>query len=254
MMIRSLILVVTVALASACVTEGPRPIEPASDEDAAQANLNLGVGYLQQGRADAAVDALERALELNPRLVDAHSTVALAYDELGDTEEAESHHRRAIQIDPNNPDVENRYAVFLCRHARWTDAERYFDKAINNPRYTNRTLALVNAGTCARSANDLDAAEENFRAALEDDPANVGALEGMVDLSIRTGNYLQGRAFVQRLFAATRPQPAHLLMCYVVESELGDARAANDCATDLRTRFPDAPEIGRLTELQDDGG
>ena len=60
---------------AACVTEGPARVEPASDEEAAQANLNLGVGYLQQGRPDAAVDALSRALELDPRIVDGKSLV-----------------------------------------------------------------------------------------------------------------------------------------------------------------------------------
>lgn len=250
MTIRSVWSVLVILCLAGCVTEGPPRVEPASDEEAAQANLNLGVGYLQQGRPDAAVDALERALELDPRLVDAHSTIALAYDQLDDAEQAEAHHRRATQMDPRNPDVQNRYAVFLCRQGRWSDAEDYFERAIENPRYASRDMAMLNAATCARSANDFAEAERFFRSVLDGDPVNVPALEGMVDLSVRTGNYLQGRAFVQRLFAATQPAPAHLLLCYVIESELGDERAADDCATDLRTRYPDAPEVARLVELE----
>jgi type IV pilus assembly protein PilF len=251
---RSWIATVAVVLLAGCVTEGPRPTEPASDDEAAMANLNLGVGYLQQGRPDAAVDALERALSLNPRLVDAHSTIALAYDQLDDPEQAETHHRRATQLDPDDPDAQNRYAVFLCRYNRWSDAERYFERAIDSPRYPNRQLAMLNAATCARSANALETAERYLRMVLDEEPDNVAALEGMVDLSIRGGDYLQARAFVQRLLSATRPEASHLLYCFVVEDQLGDDSAASACATDLRTRFPDSSEVRRLTELQRDGG
>lgn len=238
---------------SACVTEGGPVNEPASDAEAAQANVNLGVGYLTQGRPDAAVDALERALDLDPRSVDAHSTLAVAYDLLENPELAEQHHRRATQLDANDGDAQYRYAVFLCRGNRWGEAERHLQRAIANPRETPVAELMTSAGTCARSANDLESAERYFRDALAMDPSNAAALEGMVDLSIRTENYLQGRAFIQRLFAATKPQAAHLLYCYVIEEQLGDSRAAGDCAVQLRTSYPDAPEVGRLAALESDG-
>ena len=250
MTFRPILVATSMICLAACVTEGGPRVEPASDTEAAQANLNLGVGYLQQGRPDAAVDALQRALSLNPRLVDAHSTLAVAYDQLEEFELAETHHERATRMAPDNADAQNRYAVFLCRQGRWTDAEEHFQRAIDDRRYVNRNMTMLNAATCARSAEALEASERYFRGVLEDEPANIAALEGMVDLSIRSENFLQGRAFMQRLFASTQPSAAHLLFCYVIESQLGDSRAAGTCAADLRTRFPDAPEVRRLNDLE----
>ena len=60
-----------------CVTEnssGPTP----SQNDAAVANMNLGAGYLRQGNTTLAIDRLQRALVQDPRLVEAHTTIALA--------------------------------------------------------------------------------------------------------------------------------------------------------------------------------
>ena len=74
----------------------------ASDDEAAIANMNLGAGYLRQGNADLAIERLQRALAQNPRLVEAHSTIALAYDQIGSLEEAETHYQRATQLDPEN--------------------------------------------------------------------------------------------------------------------------------------------------------
>jgi type IV pilus assembly protein PilF len=246
--------IVAVTMLNGCVTTGDVQPRRASDQEAGQANLDLGVGYLSQGRADAAIDPLLRAIDLNPRLVDAHSTLALAYDQIENFEQAEFHHLRATQLEPGNHDSQNRYAVFLCRQNRWPDAEPYFARAIRNSDNAAPEMAMLNASVCARSADDFGGAESYLRSVLELDSGNVAALEGMIDISIRTENHLQGRAFLQRLFAATNPASSHLLFCYVIEAELGDTAAAGDCAARLRTEYPRAPEIRQLRELQRNGG
>src|SRR5690606_35890592 len=86
-----LALVAACVLLSAC---GANRV--ASPNVAAQANLNLGIGYLRQGRPDLAVENLQRALRIDPRLAAAHSALALAYDQLGNVDEAEEHHARAV--------------------------------------------------------------------------------------------------------------------------------------------------------------
>jgi type IV pilus assembly protein PilF len=240
-------------LSAACVTTTNGP-EPASAEEAAVANMNLGIGYLRQGRPEIAVDALERAISLNPRLAPAHSALAIAYDQLSEPEEAEEHHRRATQLAPDNSDVQNSYAVFLCRHDRWADAELYFERALSNPRYATPTVARVNAGNCAREADDLAKAEDNYRAALTLDPRNADALDGMIELSVLQENYLQARAFIQRSFAAHKATARELALCYYAEQQLDDRDAADECLRELRASYPDSPELGRILGSERDAG
>jgi type IV pilus assembly protein PilF len=244
------VVVVWLGLLAACTTTGGGP--EISDEQAATANMNLGAGYLRQERPDAAVDALERAVRLDPRLSEAHSLLAMAYDQLDEPELAEEQHRRATQLDPANPEAQNRYAVFLCRHDRWEDARRYFDRAGDDPRYELRDMALTNAGICARQANDLTNAEAYFRRALEVNPVNKEALSRMVELSYQTENYLQSRAFLQRLSSVESLDARKLLLCYLIEHELGDSRAAENCANELSRQFPSSPELRQLQELVGD--
>jgi type IV pilus assembly protein PilF len=250
---RLVILIAMAAAVSACVTATTEP-RPSSDEEAAIANLNLGVGYLRQGRPDAAVEALERAADLNPRNADAHSALALAYDQLREPERAEDHHRRATQLDVNNAAAQNSYAVFLCRQNRWTEAERFFQRAAENPRYATPAAALTNAGNCARDSNDIEKAEQNYRAALAIDPAFADALNGMVELSVQNENYLQARAFIQRLFTASMPTARQLWLCVFVERQLGDLAAAENCAQQLRANFPNSSEFAALRELERNAG
>jgi type IV pilus assembly protein PilF len=238
---------VAVALSACVSSSGSRAL---SDEEAAVANMNLGIGYLREGRPDAAVDALERATELDPRLADAHSALALAYDQIEEPERAEEHHRRATQLNPNDGAVQNSYAVFLCRQNRWSEAERYFQRAASNPRYPTPAAALTNAGNCARTANDPLKAEENYRAALEIEPGNADALAGMIELSVDNDNFLQARAFIQRSFDATPPSARQLWLCTFVERQLTDLAAAENCAQQLRANYPNSQERARLRELE----
>ncbi|MEE8237601.1 MAG: type IV pilus biogenesis/stability protein PilW [Gammaproteobacteria bacterium] len=247
-------IVVLGLLCQGCIstTTSTSTTTPQSDEAAAIANLNLGVGYLRQGRADLAVDILERALSFDPRLADAHSSIAVAYDQLGQPDEAEEHYRRATRLEPNNPGAANSYAVFLCRHDRWDDAERYFRRAAENPRYTTPAAALANAGVCARAADESDVAERYFREALARNPGYPDALYHMTDLAYQDENFLQARAFMQRYLESATANPEMLWLCFQIEQQLDSPIRAQTCATRLRDQFPESAQATRLFRLERD--
>jgi type IV pilus assembly protein PilF len=218
--------------------------------DAAVANLNLGAGYLQQGRADLAIERLERALAINPRLVVAHSTIAVAYGQIGDLAQAESHYRRATELAPNDGAPANAYAAFLCQQRRWTEAEPFFRRAAEDDNYATPEVALTNSGVCARDAGANDKAAESFRAALARNPTYPDALLNLMDLSYQERNFLQTRAFVQRYLAAHAPAAPVLWLCFNAERELANAEGADRCAAQLRAGFRGTPELQLLEDLQ----
>lgn len=240
--------------AQACVTATSELPRPASDEEAARANLNLGAAYVRQGDLELALEKLERAIDLNSRLPEAHSTIAVVYDQLGETDLAERHYRRATQLQPGSADVHNGYAVFLCRQGRWSDAEPHFERAANNTRNTGPEIALTNAGQCAWSAGNVEAAEQYFRAALDRNPRYLDALISMLEIEYRRDNYLQARAFMQRAFEIREPDARQLLMCFNIEQALENADDASQCREDLRANFPRSTELAQLRELERDGG
>jgi type IV pilus assembly protein PilF len=253
--LKSLAVVAVFGWLQACVSQSPAGNgSPASESEAAIANMNLGAGYLRQGRPELAIERLQRALAQNPRLADAHSTIAIAYDQLGSNADAEEHYKRATQLEPTNSPAANSYAVFLCRQNRWSDAEPYFKRAVDNPRYTQPEVALANAGVCALRAGDRAKAEENFRAALAKNSTFSDALSNLLEMSYQDKNYLQARAFMQRYMDAKPPTAPVLWMCFNIERQLENRDAANRCAAQLREGFPSSPELAQLQELQQSNG
>jgi len=233
-----------------CVSTTSNSGQPESADDAAMANLNLGIGYLRQGRPGIAIDVLTRALGYNPRLADAHSTIAVAYDQLGRLDEAEEHYEQAARLAPDNPGAANSYAVFLCRNDRWENAEPYFQRAAENPAYATPEAALANAGVCARSAGELEKAESYFRAALARSPTYPDALFHLTDLSYQSQNYLQARAFLQRALNSSIESAEIYWLCIQIERELNDLEHAQQCATRLKEGYPESAQAAQLFQLE----
>jgi type IV pilus assembly protein PilF len=251
---KTLAFVAVFALLQACVSETTKGDKPPTKNEAAVANMNLGAGYLQQGKPELAIDRLQRAIKQDPKLADAHTTLALAYDQLGSPSEAEDHYKKATQLEPNNSSAANAYASFLCRQKRWNDAEPYFQRAVANLTYQTPEVAFTNAGICALGAGDHAKAEENFRAALSRNPRYADALEGMLDTSFQDKNYLQARAFYERYAEVRKPDAAKLMMCFSIEQGLGNRDGANRCAARLREDFPDSAEAKQVQQLQTSNG
>ncbi|MFN3690340.1 MAG: tetratricopeptide repeat protein [Fimbriimonadales bacterium] len=55
-----------------------------------------------QGRTEEAVDQFISAVRINPRYVEAHINLAIAYYELGYKEQARAHYQQVLEIDPDH--------------------------------------------------------------------------------------------------------------------------------------------------------
>ena len=241
-------------LCQGCVsTSATSASSAAASGGAAVANLNLGAAYLRQGRLTLALERLDRALDHDPRLAEAHSTIAMVYDRLGDIDEARDHHRRAIRLAPNDPATANSFGVFLCRHERWSDAEPLFLRAAGNPRYHTPEVALTNAGICARDAGDGAKAEQYLRDALARNPIYADGLFNLAALAFANSELDEARRFLGRHFESAPDSAQAAWLCYRVETGLGNRGDARRCASRLREQFPESPESAQLKLLENGG-
>ena len=62
--------------------------------------------------------SMKKVIELDPQFSDALVTLAVAYDKLGQDEEAEFFYRKAVKLRPTDPNALNNLAVFLANCGR----------------------------------------------------------------------------------------------------------------------------------------
>ena len=170
------------------------------------------------------------------------------YEELGENSLAERHYKRSIELDANDPRLRNNYGQYLCRHRSERQGIEQFQMAANNPLYKSPQIPLTNAGICAMRINELEQADGFFRRALEIQPTLRTALLNMMRINVQQGNYLQGRAYLQRYKAVGSHNAETLWAGYQIEKNLGDKAAAANYAVRLKSRFPDSAQTKLLLQ------
>ena len=230
-------------LISGCITTSTGSPEPeAKPEEAARRFFQLGAQYYRNGSYELARDRLVTTLEYDPKMAIAHSTLALTYVQLENRRLANDHFKLAIRYGPDNFDVRNAYAVYLCQQKKFDEAREQFDKAIAIYNNDNAEIMLTNAGVCMVSKPDYDLAEEYFREALEFKSSYGEALLQLSSLKHKTGQDLHARAFLQRYMITNKPNSSVLYLGMTIEKKLGDERAATDYSNRLLRDFPNSTE------------
>ncbi len=223
---------------------------PSETGGAAELNLKLGVGYMQAGYFDVALEKLQKALDYGPDLAEAHNAIAVLYEETGDDELAEHHYRRAIELDPAYVLARMNYGRYLCSHGRPQAGEAQFLDAASDAEPDVRDRLYAGAGSCARRVPAPSRAEEHLRRALEVNPRHAPALLELADLSHETGRDLQARAFLQRFHARAGYSAQSLHLGIRIEEALGGSQLRQDYTARLLTQFGDSREARSLSSSE----
>jgi len=240
-------LIITVFLLGGCASGGHKK-QPKGDP--AEANTRLAIEYMREGMYEAAMEKFKKALKQNPRLQMAHSSVAILYERLGETDLADKHYRRAYNLDRDDALTLNNYGRFLCREGRLKEADKMFMSAISNPLYKHPEMVYTNAGICANKKPDLELADKYFRKALQLNPKYAPALRAMVKSSFARKEYLATRAYLQRLQDVAALTPEFLWIGVRAETELGDRDAVSSYALLLKNKYPEADETRALIKWE----
>ena len=228
---------------SGCVSTTTGTPAPEPDEaDAAELNYQLGARYYQNQKYQLARDRLELSIELDPKMAKAYSTLGLTYEALGNLRLATESYERAVKVAPRNFDVQNAYAVFLCRQRDYVGAKKHFAKAAEHPENDNAEQTLTNAGLCMAQKPDVAEAERFFREALERRSTYGEALLQLCLLKYQQQDYMSARAFLQRYMGVNKTSAGVLYLAAEIEGKLGNDQGRTEYLNQLLRDFPDSPE------------
>ena len=232
-----------------CASKSPIA-DKADIDEASRLYTDLGLGYMQQGMYERAMAKLKKAIEYKDSNATAHHYLAEVYKQIDDPEFAEKHYLRATKLAPNDASILNNYGAFLCSQSRFEDSEKYFLKAVATPRYRTPELSYENIALCAMRVDNSDKAVEYFRKALEVNPGLPKSLFNLAQISYSEGNFLQARAFLQRLHRVRGLAEQGLRLGIKVETALGDAEAVARYHQILEERSNPTENINRSMGTQ----
>ena len=166
---RSMFVVLLLALLTVgCVTPTPRGSQ-------AEVHYLLGVAYLQEENPTRALDEFLKAAALNPNHADIQAGLGQAYQLKGAFNEAERHYRRALQLRPNDPTLENNLGSLFLDMKRPEQALPLFEKAAATLTFTRPEAALTGIGIARAMQGDHLGALGAYRQALDKNPRYLEA-------------------------------------------------------------------------------
>ncbi len=217
-----------------------------TENSPAELYVKMAEEYYNRGQTEVAFRRAQQALDADDKYPRAHIWMAFLLEQLRQGDEARKHYDQAIKLAPNNSDILNAYASFLCRERKYAEAERYFAKAVENPVYTTPWIAMVNAGNCAVDAGDIAKAESHYRAAIEANESFGTPLVKMAELAMKRGDAAAAKDYIDRYFApATGRTPAISFTALEVgaqaERQLGNSKRAAYYEQMLKTNYQQTP-------------
>ena len=248
-----IILIITITGLSACTSKEEMVVDKkVSEPDLKQAsalNVQLAIGYIDREQLGIAQEKLDKAIEQDPKSIDAYTTMAYLKRKVNELEQAEKYYLEALDIKSTDPNIHNNYGGLLCQMGRYDDALKEIRLAYEDPFYETPYLAYANAGTCLLDKGEYKEAEKMLRKALRDQPNYAGALISMAEIGVKTEKYLMARAYIQRYHAVAKPDAESLWLQIQSEKALGAEEHYLKYARRLLKDFPDSDEAGMLEEM-----
>ncbi|GAB2712538.1 type IV pilus biogenesis/stability protein PilW [Halomonas garicola] len=194
--------------------------------EAGSAYTRLGLAYLEQNNLKRALNALDRAEELDPGNPETLQALALVYQRQGENDLAAEQFKKALAANTDFTRARNNYAAFLYQQGNYQRACQQLETAAKDPQYEHRARLFTNLGQCYTARDQTQRARESLVRASKIDPRHARSYWLLAQLEYRQGNHARAWAPLQRFLRLGRPTREALEMAAELALERGDSELA----------------------------
>ena len=208
----------------------------------ARLRLELAIGYFEAGQTTVALDEIKQSLTADPTYSEAYNLRGLVYMRLDDAGLAEDSFRRAIALNPREPNTLHNYGWLLCQQGRNGDAMQQFGQALAIPGYPDRAKTLMTQGVCQIKAGDRADAERSLTQAYEIDPGNPVIGFNLATLLFQRDDMTRAQFYIRRVNNSPSANAESLWLGIKIERRLNNREALAQLASQLQRRFSQSRE------------
>jgi type IV pilus assembly protein PilF len=222
--------------------EDPAMTEETDARKRARIRMELAVGYFEQGQTTVALEELRQVIAADPSFPDAFNLRGLIYMRMNDARLAEDSFRRAVALNPRDPNTLHNLGWLQCQQRRFDEAQRTFEQALASPVYGDRAKTLMAQGLCHARNNRAPEAERSLARAYELDPGNPVTAYNLALLLFNRAEIERSQFIIRRLNNSELANAESLWLGMRVERRAGDRLAMSQLGEQLRRRFPQSRE------------
>ena len=149
------------------------------------AHYNLGIALQDHGETDQAITHYRRAIELRPGYAEAHYNLGRLLAEKGELNDAISHYEATLAINPADAEAHNNLGATLFQAGRVDDAIAHYQEALAvRPDYAETSCNLADA---LLFKGDMDGAITHYRTCVAVLPNHTKAQYNLASALLRKG-------------------------------------------------------------------
>ncbi|MFI8747181.1 type IV pilus biogenesis/stability protein PilW [Pseudomonas sp. NPDC077186] len=252
MTLRPALLLLVASLLGGCVTTGDvDPMRTAKGRDEARdAYVRLGIGYMQKGQTERAKRPLRSALELDPSNADAHAALALVFQVEMESKLADEHFRKALSQRPQDARLLNNYGTFLYEQKRYDEALTSYQQASEDPLYSERSRVFENIGMTFLALGQREEAKKYFERSLRLNSQQPRVLLEMAMLFYDAREYVPARDYYESFSTLAEQNARSLLLGARLAEVFEDRDTAASLGLQLRRLYPASQEYQQYVSGQ----
>jgi tetratricopeptide (TPR) repeat protein len=163
-------------------------------------HLFLGISRLRLRNPDAAVTAIERAIDLNPDHIEARTLLGWIELEIrGNIDGAIQQYRQVVELKPESPQAHVNLGVAYKHKGALDEALASYNRAL--AQRADYVEALSNRGWVLVEQEKWQEARRDFEQALQLKPDDHGALQGLAQVLEKSRDYAGAQQALSRLNA-----------------------------------------------------
>ncbi len=156
----------------------------------------MGEVRLRRGQIPLAVDAWEKALEINPKRADVYDRMANVAFETDEFEEAISKWQEALKRDPAFPGANNSIARCLVRLGKYQEGIKAIKEEIEISGET--TLSYFLLGRAYQQLRDYEQAKANYEKTIGLNPDHINAYYGLYNVCARLKQMDEAKEYLEK--------------------------------------------------------
>lgn len=253
------------ALMASCVTETTgkaHNFKKPSKEDLDRATslyIQMAYKYLESKDYEKAMSSVKRGLDISPDDPKVLNTLAVVYQNQGDTEKARDTFEKTLREDSKFSEGHLNYGQFLLQQKENTAACKQFQLAADDDFYTRRATAYFYLAVCEKVSGHVEQAEFALGRCLGLDPTHTQAMGMLASIKFEKKLYPEAKELFDRHVQTVRtnkqPLSAEALWLGIqLERVFNNKDAEASWAVQLKNNYPYSKEYLEYQKLPKNSG
>ena len=230
-------------------------------KEAAEINAQLALQYLSINQLQIAKEKVDKAMLENPKSPQVLNAAALLEIQLTNNKQAEKHFKKALSIEPENPDILNNYGAFLLR--QYGDHQKAFEKfsqANKNPLYRSREISSTNLANALyykyQSKQQPIPKEDSLRIlgfieqSISFNQKYAPAYLSYAEMLYYQEQYDEAKKYLLTYHTIQTPSPISLMLGINIATKANNVVEKNNYEKMLLTQFPNSAETRSYIKRQ----